>query len=282
MNKKILIGIDFSDCSLNALEHAITIAQRSSSGITMVWVNHLDYSKEIFSIEPKDLINEVEVKFKEIIKKYKSRLGREEFNYQIRKGKVYKEICTVADEINAFLIVIGTHGSTGFEEFWIGSNANRVVSTSRKPIITIRAGVNIDKGLRKIVMPFDSTKVTRQKLPMTALLAKFFNAEVHILGMYTSKLDDIRYRIRNYVEQAKDYLGENDILHKVEFIETDHITEATIEYANKVNANLISIMTEQETKTSNLWLGPYASQMVNHSPVPVLSIHPDRIRFYNG
>ena len=48
MNKKILIGIDFSDCSLNALEHAITIAQRSSSGITMVWVNHLDYSKEIF------------------------------------------------------------------------------------------------------------------------------------------------------------------------------------------------------------------------------------------
>ena len=282
MNKKILIGIDFSDCSLNALEHAITIAQRSSSGITMVWVNHLDYSKEIFSVEPKDLLNEVEEKFKEIIKKYKSKLGREELNYQIRKGKVYKEICAVADEIDAFLIVIGTHGSTGFEEFWIGSNANRVVSTSRKPIITIRAGVNIDKGLRKIVMPFDSTKVTRQKLPMTALLAKFFNAEVHILGMYTSKLDDIRYRIRNYVEQAKDYLKENDILYKVEFIETDHITEATIEYANKINANLISIMTEQETKTSNLWLGPYASQMVNHSPVPVLSIHPDRIRFYNG
>ena len=71
-------------------------------------------------------------------------------------------------------------------------------------------------------------------------------------------------------------------MYKEEFIETDHITEATIEYANKVNANLISIMTEQETKTSNLWLGPYASQMVNHSPVPVLSIHPDRIRFYNG
>ena len=224
MNKKILIGIDFSDCSLNALEHAITIAQRSSSGITMVWVNHLDYSKEIFSIEPNDLINEVEVKFKEIIKKYKSKLGREELNYQIRKGKVYKEICAVADEINAFLIVIGTHGSTGFEEFWIGSNANRVVSTSRKPIITIRAGVDIDKGLRKIVMPFDSTKVTRQKLPMTALLAKFFNAEVHILGMYTSNLDDIRYRIRNYVEQAKDYLEENDILYKVEFGTTFQVT----------------------------------------------------------
>jgi len=282
MNKKILVGIDFSDCSLNALEHAITIAQRSSSGITMVWVNHLDYSKEIFSVEPKDLIKEVESKFHTIVKKYKSKLGREEFNFQIRKGKVYKEICAVADEINAFLIVIGTHGSTGFEEFWIGSNANRVVSSTTKPIITIRAGIDIEKGLKRIVIPFDSTKVTRQKLPMTALLAKFFNAEVHILGMYTSSLDDIRYRIQNYVEQAKDYLEENDIRHKEVFIETDHITESTIEYAEKVKANLISIMTEQETKTSNLWLGPYASQMVNHSPIPVLSIHPDRIRFFNG
>lgn len=282
MNKKILVGIDFSDCSINALEHAITIAQRASSGITMVWVNHLDYSKEIFSVEPKDLIKEVEDKFKALIKKYKSKLGREEFSFQVRKGKVYKEICAVADEINAFLIVIGTHGSTGFEEFWIGSNANRVVSSTTKPIITIRAGVDVEKGLKRIVIPFDSTKVTRQKLPMTALLAKFFNAEVHILGMYTSSLDDIRYRIQNYVEQAKDYLEENDIRHKEVFIETDHITESTIEYAEKVKANLISIMTEQETKTSNLWLGPYASQMVNHSPVPVLSIHPDRIRFFNG
>lgn len=282
MNKKILVGIDFSDCSINALEHAITIAQRASSGITMVWVNHLDYSKEIFSVEPKDLIKEVEQKFNDIIKKYKSKLGREEFDFQIRKGKVYKEICATADEINAFLIVIGTHGSTGFEEFWIGSNANRVVSATTKPIITIRAGVDIDKGLKRMVVPLDSTKVTRQKLPMTALLAKFFNAEVHVLGMYTTNLDDIRYRIKNYVEQAKDYFEENDIRHKEEFIETDHITESTIEYAKKVNANLISIMTEQETKTSNLWLGPYASQMVNHSPVPVLSIHPDRIRFFNG
>ncbi len=282
MIKKILVGIDFSDCSINALEHAITIAQKASCGITMVWVNHLDYSKEIFSVEPKDLKTEVEKRFNEIVKKYKSKLGRETLDYQIRKGKVYKEICAAADELDVFLIIIGTHGSTGFEEFWIGSNANRVVSSSKKPIITIRAGVDVKKGLKRIVMPFDSTKVTRQKLPMTALLAKIFNAEIHILGMYTTTLDDIRYRIKNYVEQAKDYLKENKILYKVEFIETDNITEATIEYAKKVDANLISIMTEQETKTSNLWLGPYASQMVNHSPVPVLSIHPDRIRFYLG
>lgn len=282
MSKTIIVGIDFSDCSINALEHAISIAQKAKSGITMVWVNHLDYSKEIFSVEPKQLTAEVESKFADLLKKYTVKLHGYPLKYVMRKGKVYKEICDVADELDAFLTVIGTHGSTGFEEFWIGSNANRLVSTSKRPIITIRGGINIERNLSKIVMPFDSTKVTRQKLPFTALLAKYFDSEVHIIGLFTSSLDDLRFRIRNYVAQAEDYFKENDIKFKTDFLEVDNITEATLEYAKSIDANLISIMTEQETRTSNLWLGPFAAQMVNHSPIPVLSIHADKYKFYNG
>lgn len=282
MNKTIIVGIDFSDCSINALEHAIGIAQKAKAGITMVWVNHLDYSKEIFSVEPKQLKTEVEKKFTDLLKKYTVRLHGFPLTYQMRKGKVYKEICTVADEVGAFLTVIGTHGSTGFEEFWIGSNANRMVSSSKQPIITIRGGIDVGRDLKKIVMPFDSTKSTRQKLPFTALLAKYFDSEVIILGLFTSNLDDLRYRIRNYVAQAEDYFKENDIKFKTEFLEVDNITDATLEYAKNIDANLISVMTEQETRTSNLWLGPFAAQMVNHSPIPVLSIHADKYKFYNG
>lgn len=282
MSKTIIVGIDFSDCSINALEHAITLAQKAKAGITMVWVNHLDYSKEIFSVEPKQLNEEVKKKFDDLQRKYTVKLHGYPLKYEMRKGKVYKEICAAADEQDAFLTVIGTHGSTGFEEFWIGSNANRMVSSSKRPIITIRGGVNIETDLARIVMPFDSTKVTRQKLPFTALLAKYFDSEVHILGLFTSSLDDLRYRIRNYTAQAEDYFKENDIKYKTTFLEVDNITEATLEYAKNINANLISIMTEQETRTSNLWLGPFASQMVNHSPIPVLSIHADKYKFYNG
>jgi nucleotide-binding universal stress UspA family protein len=206
-------------------------------------------------------------------------MSGQSLNFLIRKGKIYKEICHVADEEDAFLLVIGTHGSSGFEEFWIGSNANRMVSACNKPIITIRSGIDVGKDLKTIVMPFDNTKVTRQKLPMTALLANYFDSEVHILGLFTSKLDDLRYRIRNYVAQAEDYFKENNVRYKVLFLEADNLTDTILDYANKVDANLISIMTEQETTTANLWLGPYASQMVNHSPIPVMSIHPDKYDF---
>lgn len=282
MRKKIVVGVDFSECSINAFEHAITIAQKAKAGIVMVWVNHLDYSKEIFAVEPKQLKSEVANRFEEMIKEYETKLWGQKLEYVIRKGKVYKEICNVAEDIKAFLLVIGTHGSSGFEEFWIGSNANRMVSATGIPIITIRGGIDAGKDLKKIVMPFDSTKGTRQKLPFTALLAKYFDSEVHILGLYTSSLDDLRYRIKNYVVQAEDYLKENNIDYVVCYVEADNITQSTLDYAKEIDANLISIMTEQETTTSNLWMGPYAAQMVNHSPYPVLSIHADKYKFYNG
>ncbi len=274
MSKNIVVGVDFSDCSLNALEHAVIIARKARAGITMVWANHLDYSKEIFSVEPENLRQEVQKKFDALVKKYQPRLASgTRIDYRMEKGKVYKVICQVAEEKDAFLLVIGTHGSSGFEEFWIGSNANRIVSASKRPILTIRAGVDSNKDLKIIVMPLDSTRITRQKLPIPALLAGYFDAEIHIVGVYTSTVDNIRFRVQNYVQQSETYLKENGIRYRSVFLEAGNITETVLEYAKKVNANLISIMTEQETTTSNLWLGPYAAQMVNHSPIPVLSVH---------
>jgi len=276
MSKKIVVGVDFSDCSLNALEHAVIIAQKATAGLVMVWVNHLDYSKEIFSLEPENLQSEVARRFEELIRKYEPSLKAGQLSYRIESGKVYKEICKVANEVEAFLVVVGTHGSSGFEEFWIGSNANRIVSASKLPIMTIRAGVNSKKDLKTIVMPFDSTRVTRQKLPITAMLAQYFDAEIHIVGVYTSSLDDIRFRIKTYVAQTEGYLEERKIRYRSVFLEAENITDTVLEYAVKVDANLIAIMTEQETTTANLWLGPYAAQMVNHSPIPVLSVHPEK------
>ena len=274
MSKKIVVGVDFSDCSVNALEHAVIIACHANAGLTMVWANHLDYSKEIFSVEPDNIRAEVQKRFEKLIEKYRPQLAPDtDIDFRLEKGKVYKVICNVAKEVNAFLIVIGTHGSSGFEEFWIGSNANRIVAASRLPIITIRAGVDSNKELKTIVMPLDSTKITRQKLPITALLAKYFDAEIHVLGVYTSPQDDVRYRIKNYVVQAEDYLKENEIRYRIVYLDASNITDEVLDYAKKENANLISIMTEQETTTANLWLGPYAAQMVNHSPIPVLSVH---------
>lgn len=272
--KRILVAIDFSECSINALEHGITIANNADANLDMIFVVKPESSRDIFTEGAETLKTMVKDRFEEIVEKYQPMMPNNRLGFIIRIGKVYKEIVKEAESKDVFLVVAGTHGSSGFEEFWIGSNAFRLVSALSKPIITIRGGVNIKRNLEKIVLPIDSTSETRQKVPFTAYMAKVFDAEVHILRVYTTTVQAVISTVDSYAEQVMKHLEEDNIKYKLEAVETDNLTNATIDYALKVNANLISIMTEQETTTRNLLLGPYAQQMVNHSPIPVLCIHP--------
>jgi len=275
--KKILVAIDFLDCSINALAHAVSIAAKANADIEMVWVNMPDHSKEIFKCDPDALLSEVDKRFNELIEDFAPELENSKMHYHVRDGKVYHEIVQAAEEMNVDLIVAGTHGSSGFEEFWIGSNANKIVSATDKPIITIRGGIDIQRPLNKIVLPLDSTVETRQKLPFTTELAKVNDAEIYVLSIYTSKISQIRYRVDTYTDQVIEYLEDEGVKYVRDAIEADNLTNSTIGYAERVDANIISIMTEQERTTANLWLGPFAQQMVNHSPFPVLSIHPKEL-----
>jgi nucleotide-binding universal stress UspA family protein len=271
--KKILVAIDFSDCSINALEHAITIANQAEAQILMVWVNKPEGTRDIFTEGPETLTSMVNDRFEELIEKYRGEVKRPML-FKIREGSVYKEIVKESEDPDIGMLVAGTHGSSGFEEFWIGSNAYRIVSAVAKPVLTIRGGVDIGRELKKIVLPIDSSMETRQKVPFTSYMASLFNAEVHILSVYTTKVTAIQTKVDGYSEQVMKHLEEDNIRYQLHNTLTDNVTSGTIEFAESIEANLIAIMTEQEKTTKNLWLGPYAQQMVNHSPIPVLSIHP--------
>jgi len=281
--KTIISAIDFSDCSINALEHAVSIARCTKANILMVWVNNPYTTKTILSSDRSDdLVEEVERQFNRLITKYSAELPGLKIDYIIREGKVYKEVVSQARESDAWLIVAGTHGSSGFEELWMGSNANRIVSVAPCPIITIRAGVEISRNLERIVMPIDSTMETRQKVPFTAELANAFGAEVHVLAVYTTSVEDVRRLVLSYAKQAAKYLKDKGLKHQVIETESENLSTTTIQYAQKIDANLISIMTEQEKTALNVWIGPYAQQMVHHSPIPVLSLHPKEILISMG
>jgi nucleotide-binding universal stress UspA family protein len=272
--KKIIAGIDFSDCSVNAMEHGLQLAQAFNADLTMVWVNP-DGTKAILTQDKKhELSPEVQERLDDLVEQYKGQLPGNKIEYIIREGRVYQEIIEVAKEQEADLIVIGTHGCSGFEEFWIGSNASRIVMASDLPVLTIREGRKTDVSLTKIAMPIDSSLESRQKATLTAVIANKFDAKVDILAMHTSKIESLKRTVNDYVKQVGKYLDEEELNYDISEIDTTNIADSTIEHAIKSNANLITIMTEQETSTRNLLLGPYASQIINHSPIPVLSVPP--------
>ena len=271
--KQILVAIDFSKCSIHALEYAISLANRVKANVIMVWVDNTKSDESVF-MEPADASRkEISKSFEDLITTYSPQLETGEITYKIRKGKVHIEVANQAKYSDAMLVIAGTHGVTGFEEFWIGSNAYRIVTYAPCPVVTIRAGYQFKKELERIVVPIDSTVETRQKVPFACSVAQIFDAELHVLALYSTTIAAVRYKVDNYSKQVKSFLENEKVNFKMASIEADNITNATIDYAKEIDADLITIMTEQETTTANLFLGAYAQQMVNHSPVPVLSLH---------
>ncbi len=276
--KDIVVAIDFSKGSLHALDYAIEFANHVKSNVVMVWVDSHTNPDFAFTAEVNEFREEASKNLEEILKVNKSRLKHGKLSYKLRKGKVYQEIANQAKHNDAFLIIAGTHGVTGYEEFWIGSNAYRIVSYAPCPVITVRYDFEIKPaGITSIILPIDSTLDTRQKVPFTIELAKAFNADVYLLSLYTTSIKAMQRKVDNYARLAEKLLDEAAVNYSVESMLADNITNAAIEYARKVDADLIAIMTEQETNASNILLGPFAQQMVNHSPIPVLSIQPKEI-----
>ena len=271
--KQIIVATDFSRCSLHALEYAINLANKIKANILLVWVDNTRSDESVFPDMASGSRKEITDNFEEIIAKYSAKLDPGEITFKIRKGKVHIEVANQAKYSDAMLVVAGTHGVTGFEEFWIGSNAYRIVTYAPCPVITIRTNYEFQQELSKIVVPIDSSLETRQKLTFTTKIAKYFNSEIHVLSLYSTSIKAVRQKVDNYTLQVKKYLEEENVNFVIEKVDAENITNSIINYAKEINADTIAIMTEQEMTTANLFLGAYAQQMVNHSPIPVLSIH---------
>lgn len=280
MKNLIIVGIDFSKGSLGALDYAVNIAAKSGAKVLMVWVDKVNYTSTFFNTPKTGYKAEIKAQFEKLIKKYDKKI-KGKIDYKIRSGKVYQEIANQAKYSDADLIVSGTHGTSGFQEFWIGSNANRIVSTAPCPVVTIRQGfcMKPKQGIKKIILPIDSTQETREKVPFAMRLAKHFNPEIHLVALHSTSVQSIKRRVNSYADQVEKYIKKLDEGMKVvrASIDAESVTTSTLNYVKEVDGDLIAIMTEQETSAANIFLGPYAQQIVNRSEVPVLSVHSNGI-----
>ena len=267
--KTIIVPLDFSSESLTGLNMAMMLAIKTKADIQMVHVisKNADTNKE--ALEKENSV--AQRKFEEIVQKCKEQGNIHcDLNYHIKEGKPFIEITDLADKFEDSVIVLSTHGESGFEELFIGGNAYKITSHSKNPVITVRKS-KISANIDRIVLPLDMTYKTREKVPYTVKLAKIFNSEIHVVTVQESKIKSIGKKLHLYSEQVTDYLNNHGVPYVVEHIFGSNLTDITLDYAHSVNADLISIMTQQEKSLTNLLLGNHAHQMINKSTIPVLS-----------
>jgi nucleotide-binding universal stress UspA family protein len=280
--KNIIVGIDFSEGSLNAMKNAIAIAEKFKSRLTLLFVISMDAKILIGTdkLDKTEIYSLVEMKLKKLAAACKKDLPMQTIKYKIRTGKVSKEINAEAKEQGSALIVVGTHGCSGFKEVFLGSSAFRTISGSSCPVLTVRNGVKVSQHFTNILIVVDDTLETLQKLKPTAEIAKKFYAMVHIVGLYPPQFPDIRRIIEKYVRKTENYFVRQNIRLKSTFIENNKDTkvDTVLKYAEENEISLIIIMKEVELAGENVFiLAPFSEKIVNRSPVPILTINVNTI-----
>jgi len=277
--KNIIVGIDFSEGSLNAMQHAVSISAKFGSKLTLLFVVSPD-AKIIVGEDEKNkanIVSYVDERLKKLTDDCKKALPNSVVTHKIRIGKTSREINAEAREQgDDTLIVLGTHGCSGFQEFFIGSSAFKTISGSSHPVLSVRAGVDIHRDLTDILVVIDDTLETLQKIKQAALLAKIFQAKVHIMGLYPSKFIEIRQTIEAYVNRAEIYLMENNVRFETVYVKNMSKVETVLKYATSKNINLIIVMKEVELDGDNVFImAPFSERIVNRSPIPILTVNVD-------
>ncbi len=271
--KKFLVAIDFSESSQNTLDHAVNLASKFKAKLLLLWVenpkslNHLHLSGE------KSLEEIVDERFEELISKVTDKTVANNIEKLTSKGESATQLVKIAKTEDVKLLVVGTHGVHGFRRYLTGSTANKIVASAHCPVITIRPNRDLLKELNVIVIPIDDGLDTRQKLPLATLIAKYFYAEVHLLGLYFNKADTVKRRVRSYTEQSEKYLISKGVRNVViHYTPSNDGARTILNYAKKVNAGLIAVMIEAEMGGSSFSLQSQGKQFINQSPIPILSI----------
>jgi len=266
-----IVPVDFSVDSLKGLEWALLFAQKKTIDIQMVYVltNSSNFQPSVVEEEHKYAENQ----FKKLVQEYQPRLGNQStLRYIIKKGKVYREVVNQVNSYNDGVVSASTHGASGFEELFIGSNALKIMAATEQPVYTLRRSPVPDK-MNKIIMPIKLDADTRQKTPDTAEVAMLFGAEVHVLTVSTQKNESDLQRLETFSKQVVNYLKARGIKTITKTLVGEHLPTLTCNYADAVDGDLISIMSSAIDKWS-VFLGSFAQQMVNKSNVPLLCITP--------
>ena len=279
--KKILVPIDFSQHSKNALHIAAEIASKSGAALEMLHVNlaaiysvpFSEYSAGANFVVEDDTYDESAAS---VLEKMKMELlsmpkySNLDIKVRVEEGYLHTSVRNVANEDGVDLVVMGTRGTAGVGEFLVGSNTEKVIRTAPCPVLAVPEKAK----------PFDLTTVL---LPSTlkndqggvfnyvAKWEKLFDFHVKVLYLNNPSglpTDGSAEAQKNRLAEAAGLKKTDVVITSGTFFEDNAILVA----ADMCDADMIVMATHQRQGLSHLLFGSITEDTVNHSHIPVLAV----------
>ena len=279
----LLVPIDFNEQSMFAMERSYVTAPFLNLNIVLLYVyEETGFSSSLLS--PKEVSKIIQDKLDSLASEVREKSGMK-VTAVVKKGKVYTQILATAHEVNARFILMGTNNASEnirMDKNSIGSNTLKVIRQSRIPVITIN-GKKISRFLHNILLPLDLTKETRQKVTYAIDIARSFGSGISVVSVLWSKKDkEIKSELLQQLDQVRWFIEDENIRCTSELIETTGgqrmLAPRIIKYAEeKGNIDLIIVMTQQENKMVEFFLGSAAHSLIRMSKTAVMTVTPEEI-----
>lgn len=256
----LLIPIDFTEQSLLAIKQAYNLAKYTHSKITILHT----YEK----------VGEEKYEELKALTKTTEKESGVPTEFMNVKGNAYDEVVRVAEEISATLVIVGLESHMNKKNI-IGASASKMIRECVCPVISIRGKEHRD-GCEHILLPLDLSRESREKVDVAVQFAHYFGASIRILSVFS--ISDAAYenQLLAYAHQVKQYIKGKGISCSNKSIASDSIAETVVEYANKIEADLIVIMNKPNLSIKEFFSGTEAQKIVDICNLPVMTINPSK------
>jgi nucleotide-binding universal stress UspA family protein len=277
-HKVILVAVDFSTASNNAIDHAIQIANLFENEITLLYVIEESFFHSIFgghmqkSVLQAQITSQLEEKANEI----RSRNSNIEVNTLIREGRPYKQIIETSEDLECDSIVIGFNGLSGADHF-MGGTTLHVLKAASRPVVVVK-DIKSSTDYKKIVLPIDLTKESRQKVSWATHLAKKYDSEIHLI-MEVEDDEFLKHKVKASMNQIEHILSKNNVRYVSKILDDqnypDHFGKDIIQYSEEVDADLIMMMTHKEGGVMDFFVGSFVQQVIQGTKeTPIMCVNP--------
>lgn len=297
--KTVLVPVDFSRESFRALEYSILIAKKFGAAIHVV---HVRPSKEASAIEHAgnlllnytDAVDFLQDRLADIQQKHDVRFSPD--HCHVEAGRPFKEICKVARETEADLIVIATRGQSGLKRLLLGSTAERVIRFAPCPVLiprgtNYRAALAADRKfelkMRKILVPVDFSTCSLAGVRYAAFFGKRFHARLkllHVVVPYnyvfaTNGFDSETARLtaaaRARAKKQMDELRRSNLLGGVSCeaeIPTGNTIDEICNHSAARDVDLLVISTHGRSGFRHALIGSVAEHVARYAECPALVV----------
>ena len=277
--KKILVPVDFSTLANNAIETAIAMSKRQLATITLMHV--IENTYVLFPPEAngaagallpqlvKDANENLSHRAKELRVKHDIVV-----NHIVQAGNPADEICRWALHKKMDLIVMGTHGASGLREFFMGSNAYRVVKNAPCPVLTL-PGNNQWLNFKKILFPVRMVSHALDKYEVVRPIIRKNDSSLLVAGVVKKSEPASHIEMKELVDRVRRQIAEDDVICCSELHYCENPAKQVLDIAERDKSDLIVITATLDRTVKDFFLGPYTQDIVNHAQFPVLSIKPE-------